>query len=164
VLAGVVAALLWQGTAELEWLTAGDPRLVWLPVGSPFALAAVGSLVPDAGLWVLGALLSTAAMGFSVGLGTRAVLAGGRSAGGPGVLACWMVTILGATTASLVMIPILPAYGVDPPSMSLLYRPSGWGLQLGWLVALVAVLGSRPRAAQARSGHGRAHGRHDEYE
>lgn len=142
--AGILAAALWQLTGEVtsRLARAGAPAPEWFPTGSAFGLATVPALVPDAGLWVLGIVLSLALVGglvwFGVRTVTRRAFDGARS-----FLAVWMVVVLAAALTSLLTWPIVSSYGVGAAVSSGLYRAAYWGLASGWLVAVLVALGSR---------------------
>lgn len=142
--AGVVVAVLWQGTTEV-WnglLNAGHVPPAWLPTGSSFHLAALLDLAPDGGLWLLGALLSFVLVGALVALGVRVVLRPGFD-GARSFLAVWMVVVIAALLTSLLTLPIVAHYGGGALPVSAVFRGAYWGVLLGWVAALLVALGSR---------------------
>lgn len=151
--AGVVAALLWQLTGEIAAavVNAGVTSgwLAWLPVGTPFSVTYVPDLVPNAGAWVAGMLLTIAVVGVVVGGGVGLLL---RERAGrlTMVLSTWMLVVLAGVLAQLVGGAIAAGYTSSRPMTSAgVYSGAGWGVLTGWFVVLVVALSARRSVAEA---------------
>lgn len=141
---GAVAAVLWQVTGEIvaRMIGTGSVPPAWLPSGTSFPLSTVLGLVPNGGLWLLGALLSFLLMGGLVVLGLRLVLRSGFD-GARSFLAIWMVVVLAAVLASALTQPILNSYGAAASVAGPVFGGAYWGVTVGWVIAAVVALGSR---------------------
>lgn len=142
--AAVVAAVLWQGTAEIvsRMVNVGSVPPSWLPSGSSFPLITMLGLVPNGGLWLVGLLLSFLRLGLLVGLGVRLVTRPGFD-GVRSFLAIWMVVVLAAALASLLTAPIVASYGGGGGWSRGLVGGSYWGVVFGWVIATVVAISSR---------------------
>ena len=144
--AGVLTAVLWQGTAELasRLANAGQAPPPWLPPGSSFPLVTLLGVVPDGGWWLVGLIVSFVLIGLLTGFGVRLVMRPGFD-GLRSFLAIWMVVVLAAAVTTLLTTPIVAFYGGDLLPISAVYRGAIWGVPMGWVIAAVVALGSRRR-------------------
>lgn len=144
--AGVLTAVLWQGTAEISsrLVNAGQVPPAWLPSGSSFPLVTLLGVVPDGGWWLVGLIVSFVLIGLLTGLGVRRVMRPGFD-GLRSFLAIWMVVVLAAGVTTLLTMPIVAFYGGDGLPINAVYRGAIWGVPMGWLIAAVVALGSRRR-------------------
>lgn len=142
--------MLWQLTGEIANAAingVGNPSwLAWLAVGTPFSLATVPDLVPDAGLWVVGMLLTLAVVGAAVGAGVGRVLHE-RTSRFVMALSAWMIVVIAGAVGHLVALPVLSSYqsaAMSTAIMPAVYRGAGWGVVIGAVVTLLVVVLARP--------------------